>query len=192
MGFSFLKRYEAQKAYYDAYKAWDNKNPEQKQAAFAAITDETKRAKPERVTGYISPFNQRGSTLSYVELRVLSQTQTGEGTDVATALGNVLDNYYIDDTETAPTTSIINPRFKAAKLSFTSKTNFVKKASRITTKQYLKPDVNTVSAPFGQASGGQTYAAATAAMLTAINTWINGATGTDKRSFKFTPEGATK
>ncbi|WP_353930960.1 hypothetical protein WJM97_22320 [Okeanomitos corallinicola TIOX110] len=190
MSFSFLKRYEAQKAYYDAYKRWQDLSPEAKQNSFAAITDETKRAKPEREIGFISPFNQVGTGLKYIRLRVLSPTQTGEGTDVGQALANMLGNYYINAAESAPTGGAIDvPRYKCAKLSLTSRSSFTKRASRITTRQYMKPDVNTVSAPFGQASGGQSYAAAAAAIQPTVDAWVEAAVAPAKRSYKFTPEG---
>lgn len=99
MGFRDLRRYESQKAAYDAYKAWQALTPDLKQAAFAAITDETKRA-------------------------------------------------------------------------------------------YLKPDVDTYSAPFGQSVGDQDYAAALVILVPLANTWMEAATAPAKRSYKFTPEGA--
>jgi hypothetical protein len=191
MGFSALRRYESQKAAYDAYKLWQAKTPAQKQADFAAITDETKRSKPERQNGYLSPFNQIGLALKYVELRVLMSAQSGQGSDVANSLKTALDNFYIDGTETVPIGgAILYPRFKAARLAYTAKTTFSKKNSRITGRAYLKPDVDTVSAPFGQSVGGQTYEAALLLIKTAADTWAEAATAPAKRSYKFFPEGA--
>ncbi len=73
MSFRDLRRYESQKAAYDNYKAWQALSPDAKQAAFAAITDETKRAKPERAMGYLSPFNQVGAALKYISMPVLKK-----------------------------------------------------------------------------------------------------------------------
>lgn len=190
MGFSALQRYEKQKAFYDAYKAWDNLTPAAKQAKFETINDPTKTTKPEREQGFISPFNQLSNTLNFIQIRVLSQTQSGQGSDVAVSLGNALDAFYTDSTEPAPAGGAIKvTRFKAAKLAYTSKTAFAKSPSRITGRSYLKPDVDTVSAPFGQSVGGQDYAAALVIITPLANTWVNAATAPAKRSYKFTPEG---
>ncbi|BAY10634.1 hypothetical protein [Calothrix sp. NIES-2098] len=191
MSFRDLRRYETQKAAYDNYKAWQALSPDAKHAAFAAITDETKRAKPKRVNGYISPFNQSGTALRYIILPVLKKTQDGQGAGVGNALTTILDTYYIDDTETAPTGGGIEyKRFKAAKLSFTLRQTFAKKTSRITKRVYLKPDVDTYTGAFGQASGGQTYATVSALLITASQNWVDAAEAGTKRSYKLIPEGA--
>ncbi|OYD93137.1 hypothetical protein CDG76_20815 [Nostoc sp. 'Peltigera membranacea cyanobiont' 210A] len=191
MSFRDLRRYESQKAAYDSYKAWQALTPDLKQAAFAAITDEAKRSKPERVTGYLSPFNQVGTALKYIRMPVLKKTQEGQGSAVGNALATALDAFYIDDTETAPVGGAIDyKRFKAAKLSFTLRSTFTKKNSRITKRAYLKPDVDTYSAPFGQSVGDQDYAAALVILVPLANTWMEAATAPAKRSYKFTPEGA--
>ncbi|MTJ12349.1 hypothetical protein FJR11_07015 [Anabaena sp. UHCC 0187] len=190
MSFSDLRRYESQKAAYDNYKAWQNLSPDAKQTAFAAVTDETKRAKPIRLTGYISPFNQVGSALRYISLPVLKKAQTGQGSDIGNSLTTALDTFYIDDTEAVPTGGAIAfPRFKAAKLAYTNRSTFTKKTSRITKRSYLKPDVDTFSAPFGQSVAGQDYAAALAILIPLATTWKGAAVLPAKRSFKFTPEG---
>jgi hypothetical protein len=191
MSFRDLDRYESQKAAYDNYKKWKALDPDEKQAAFAAVTDETKRAKPERVIGYLSPFNQVGAALKYISLPVLKKTQDGQGSAIGVSLATVLDPFYIDDVETAPVGGAIQyKRFKAAKLSFTQRSNFVKKTSRITKRSYLKPDVDTYTAPFGQQSAGQTYAAAIFVIESGAKDWQNGAVLPTKRSYKITPEGA--
>jgi hypothetical protein len=193
MSFRDLRRYEAQKAAYDNYKAWLALSPDKKQDAFAAITDETKRAKPERELGYLSPFNQSGSLLKYLYLPVLKKTQQGQGSAIGTSLAGILDPFYIDSTGTAPAGgSIEHKRFKAAKLSLTQRGATEKKPSRITKRQYLKPDVDTYSAPFGQSVAGQTYVAALIIIQPGIDTWVEAATSPNKRSFKLIPEGASR
>lgn len=191
MSFRDLRRYESQKAAYDNYKAWQALSPDAKHAAFAAVTDESKRAKPERVEGYISPFNQVGSTLKYIRLPVLKKTQQGQGSAIGTALATALNAFYIDDIEAAPTTGAIDyRRFKGAKLSYTERSTFTKKTSRITKRVYLKPDVDTYSALFGQSVGGQTYEAALIIITPLANNWVKAATLPARRVYKFTPEGA--
>ncbi|MEH2153247.1 hypothetical protein [Nostoc sp.] len=191
MSFRDLRRYESQKAAYDNYKAWQALSPDAKQAAFAAITDETKRAKPERILGYLSPFNQVGATLKYIRMPVLKKVQEGQGAGVGNSLGTALDAFYIDDTESVPVGGAIDhKRFKAARLSYTARASFSKKNSRITKRAYLKPDVDTYSAPFGQSVAGQTYEAALIIITPLADTWREGAVLPAKRSYKFTPEGA--
>ncbi|MGM3305101.1 hypothetical protein ACSQ6I_03800 [Anabaena sp. WFMT] len=191
MGFRALQRYASQKAAYDNYKAWDALDPGAKQTAYAAITDETKRAKPERVTGYLSPFNQVGSALKYISMPVLKKVQEGQGAGVGNALVGILDPFYLDDTDTAPTSGAISyPRFKAAKVSLILRSSFTKSTSRITKRSYLKPDVDTYSCPFGQSVAAQTYAAAMVIIQPDIDTWVEAAAAGTKRSFKLTPEGA--
>lgn len=190
MSFRDLRRYESQKAAYDNYKAWQALSPDAKQAAFAAITDETKRAKPERAMGYLSPFNQIGTALKYISLPILKKTQVGQGSDIGNSLGTALAAFYVDDTEAAPVGGAIEyKRFKAARLSYTARTTFTKKNSRITKRAYMKPDVDTYSAPFGQSVGGQDYAAALVIITPLAKTWRDAATAPAKRSYKFTPEG---
>ncbi|MBD2628845.1 hypothetical protein [Trichormus variabilis] len=191
MSFRDLRRYESQKAAYDNYKAWQALSPDAKQAAFAAITDETKRAKPERELGYLSPFNQTGTLLKYLYLPVMKKTQDGQGSAIGVSLAGILDPFYIDSTGTAPGGGSIEYKaFKAAKLSLTQRSSFVKKASRITKRSYLKPDVDTYTAPFGQSVAGQSYGAALVIIQPDIDTWKEAAASGTKRSFKLTPQGA--
>ncbi|MFK0729986.1 MAG: hypothetical protein ACFKPT_25130 [Gloeotrichia echinulata GP01] len=190
MSFRSLRRFEGQKAAYDNYKAWVALSPDAKQTAYAAVTDETKRAKPERSIGYISPFNQVGSALRYISIPVLSPTQTGQASDIATALATALDNFYITGSESAPASGAIKvKRFQAAKLSFRNRGAATKKNSRITKRAYLKPDVDTVSAPFGQSVGNQDFAAALIILNPKATTWVQAGVLPNKRSYKFTPEG---
>jgi hypothetical protein len=190
MSFRDLRRYEAQKAAYDNYKAWQALSPDAKQKAFAAVTDESKRAKPERAMGFLSPFNQVGAALKYISMPVLKKAQIGQGSDVGNSLGTALAAFYVDDTEAAPATGAIEyKRFKAAKLSYTARTTFKETNSRITKRRYMKPDVDTYSAPFGQSVGGQAYEAALIIITPLAKTWVNAATAPAKRSYKFTPEG---
>jgi hypothetical protein len=190
MSFRELRRYESQKSAYDAYKTWQALSPDAKHAAFAAITDETKRAKPERAMGYLSPFNQVGALLKFISMPVLKKAQTGQGSAIGVSLGTALAAFYFDDTEAAPGGGAIEyKRFKAAKLSYTVRSNFIKKNSRITKRAYLKPDVDTYSAPFGQSVAGQTYGAALIIINPLVKAWLSTATLPAKHSHKFTPEG---
>ncbi|MBH8578021.1 hypothetical protein I8752_34760 [Nostocaceae cyanobacterium CENA369] len=193
MGFRDLNRYPAQKARYDKYKEWLEATPAERQAKFAAITDETKRAYAEREKGYVSPFGTAGNTKVYLPARLIKDGQTGQGSGVATVLRGLLANYTTTTTEFAALTTPIEieaKRFKFAKLTLTSVVpGTTKKNSRITGAEYKKPDVDSVTSPFGQNAGGQAYDAAVLAIQgeSAYATFMAGNGG--KNRSRFTPEG---
>ncbi|WP_414579190.1 hypothetical protein [Anabaena sp. CCY 9402-a] len=192
MGFRDLQRYPAQKARYDKYKEWLEATPEQRQAKFAAITDETKRVKTERETGYVSPFGTAGTTKIYIPARLIKDGQTGQGSGTALALRSLLANYTTTSTEFAALTTPIlieASKFKFAKLTLTSVAPGTKKNSRITGASYNKPDVDSVTCAFGQNTGGQAYDEAVVAIKgeTAYATFLAGNSG--KNRARFTPEG---
>ncbi|QLE55666.1 hypothetical protein [Nostoc sp. TCL26-01] len=193
MGFRDLNRYPAQKARYDKYKEWLDSTPQQRQAKYAAITDETKRVKTEREKGYVSPFGTAGNTKIYLPARLIKDGQSGQGSGVALALRGLLANYTTTATEFAALTTPIlidANKFNFAKLTLTSVVPATtKKASRITGAEYKKPDVDSVTCAFGQNTGGQAYDAAVLAIKgeTAFATFTGGNGG--KNRFRFTPEG---
>ncbi|MDZ8083958.1 MAG: hypothetical protein RMX35_33465 [Nostoc sp. DcaGUA01] len=193
MGFRDLQRYPAMKARYDKYKEWLDATPAERQAKFAAITDETKRAKTEREKGYISPFGTAGSTKIYVPASLIKDNQTGQGSGVANVLRGLLASYTTTATEFAALTTPIFidvSKFKSAKLTLTSVVpGTVNKNSRITGAGYKKPDVDSVTGEFGQNTGGQEYDAAVLAIkgAPAYATFLEGNSG--KNRARFTPEG---
>ncbi|WP_414573181.1 hypothetical protein [Nostoc sp. CCY 9925] len=193
MGFRDLQRFESQKSRYDKYKLWLAMTPDQRQAAYAAITDETKRAKTEREKGYISPFGTAGNTKVYVPANLIKDGQTGQGSGVATVLRGLLASYTTTATEFAGLTTplfIDVQKFKSAKLTLTSVVpGTTTKNSRITGAGYKKPDVDSVTGEFGQNTGGQDYDAAVLAIKgeSAYTTFIAGNGG--KNRARFTPEG---
>lgn len=193
MGFRDLNRYPLQKARYDKYKAWLDSTPQERQQKFALITDETKRAVAEKEAGYISPFGTAGTTKIYLPARLIKSGQTGQGSGVAEVLRGLLTNYTVTPTEFA---ALITPieidakKFKFAKLTLTNVVpGTVKKASRITGVEYKKPDVDSVTSPFGQNAGGQAYDAAVLAIVgePVYATFLAGNSG--KNRARFTPEG---
>lgn len=194
MGFRDLQRYAAQKARFEKYQAWLAMTPDQRQSAYAAITDEAKRSKPERDTGFVSPFGTAGSTKIYIPANILSATQTGQGSDVANTLRGLLANYTLTATEfgnlTGDPIQVTAKGFKFARLSLKEVIpSTTKSTSRITGAKYNKPDVDTVSSPFGQNTGGQAYDAAILAIAgeSAFTAFVAGNNG--KNTYKFTPEG---
>ena len=186
MGFRDLNRYPLQKARYDKYKAWLDSTPLERQQKFATITDETKRASAEKEAGYISPFGTAGTTKIYLPARLIKSGQTGQGSGVAEVLRGLLTNYTTTAAEFALLTTPIEinaKKFKFAKLTLTSVVpGTVKKASRITGVEYKKPDVDSVTSPFGQNAGGQAYDAAVLAITgeTTYATFIEGRRNRDK------------
>lgn len=193
MGFRDLQRYPAMKARYDKYKLWLEAPPEQRQAMYKTVTDETKRVKSERENGYVSPFGTAGVTKIYVPARLIKAGQTGQGSGVGEALRGILSNYVTTATEFAALNAPIvieAKKFRFAKLTLTSVIpGTTKKNSRITGAEYLKPDVDSVTSPFGQNAGGQDYDAAVLAIKgeAAFATFVAGNGG--KNRFRFTPEG---
>lgn len=193
MGFRDLQRYPAQKARYDKYKIWLDAPPEQRQTMYAAITDETKRVKTERESGYVSPFGTAGTVKIYLPAKLVKSGQTGQGAGTAEVLRGLLNNYTTTAAEFAALTTpvMVNSKeFKFAKLTLTAVVpGTTKKNSRITGAAYKKPDVDSVSCAFGQNAGGQAYDAAVLAIKgeTAYATFLNGNGG--KNRARFTPEG---
>ena len=193
MGFRDLQRYESQKPRYDKYKAWLALDPAARQAAYAAVTDETKRVKTEREAGYVSPFGTAGTTKVYLPARLIKSGQTGQGSGTAEVLRGLLASYTTTGTEFGALTTpiLINtPKFKFAKLTLTSVVpGTTPKNSRITGASYKKPDVDSVTCAFGQNAGGQDYDAAVLAIKgeSAYTTFLAGNDG--KNRAKFTPEG---
>ncbi|MEH2307000.1 hypothetical protein [Nostoc sp.] len=193
MGFRDLQRYPAQKARYDKYKEWLDATPAERQAKFAAITDETKRARAEKEAGYISPFGTAGNTKIYLPARLLKANQTGQGSGVANVLSTLLAPYTTTTTEFAALTTpllIDAKKFKFAKLTLTTVApGTTLKNSRITGAAYKKPDVDSVTSPFGQTTGGQPYDGAVLGIKgqSAYATFLEGNGG--KNRARFTPEG---
>ena len=195
MGFRALQRYESQKAKYDAYKAWQAKTPEQKQALYDAIPGiSTGRAKPVLATGYIIPFNVTGTIVTYIETsKILDATQgSAVGAAVAAAVRTALAGQFFATVAGTTPVLLTNPKYKFAKLSFTNKESFVNRVSRITGSTYKKPATDTVSMPFGGKTMTDDFDTAVADIKTktgGANAWKNGSTATVKKSYKFVPEG---
>lgn len=193
MGFRDLNRYPAQKARYDKYKEWLEATPQVRQQKFAAITDETKRARAEREAGYVSPFGTAGNTKIYLPARLVKDNQTGQGAGVANILRTLLAPYVTTSTEFAALATpllVESNQYKFAKLTLTSVVPAAtRKASRITGAEYRKPDVDSVTSPFGQTTGGQPYDGAVLGIKgqAAYATFLEGNGG--KNRAKFTPEG---
>lgn len=193
MGFRDLERYPSLKAKYEKYIIWRDATPEERQAKFAAITDETRRSKPNRVRGYLSPFNTAGTTKIFIPVKLLDETQSGSSAGVAGTVRGLVNPYTVTSTEFgALTTPLLMEvkNYKCAKLTLTSVVpGTTRKNSRITGALYYKPDVDSVSSPFGQSTGGEDYDTVVTAIKgeAAYTTFINGNNGKNRASF--TPEG---
>jgi hypothetical protein len=188
MSFRDLNKYPGMKAKYDKYKAWQDKDPGQRSAAYEAVAKAADRTKPEKRAGLVSPFNTVGNTLVYVNARILSATQSGAGAALAAIVRGLVDEFTF---ETVPANGIAvnTKRFKPAKLGLTTVVPATTKtASRITGALYYKPDVDTVSSPFGQKTGGQDYDAVVALIKAkaAYTTHMAGNAGKNRSTF--TPE----
>ena len=195
MVFRDLQRYESQKSRFDRFKKWLELDPEARQKAYAAITDETKRSKPERVDGYVSPFGTLGTTKVFLKARILSSSQNGQGSATANTLRGLLANYVTNQTafNNLPENDRISIKAKEFPFARLKITEYVPgtsiKYSRITGAGYKKPDVDTVSSPFGQNTGGQDYNAVVAAIEGNADFKTFKERNNGKNRYKFTPEG---
>lgn len=190
MSFRDLQRTETQLTRYQEYKKWQALTPEQRSTAFEAVSPPAQRAKHARTEGLVSPFNTTGSTLVYITANVLSLTQTGVGSNVATLCANLCKDY-IKPTNTANAIIIEADEYKFAKLSLTEVVPATSKStSRITKSKYFKPSTNTATCPFGQKTAGDDYATVIAAIQADAAFTTFKAQNDGKNRFKFIPEGA--
>lgn len=188
MGFRDLNKYPAMKARYDAFKIWQDKTPAERQAAYAAVTVEADRVKPEKTAGFVSPFNATGASLIYLPARLLGAAQSGAGEALAGIVKGLVDEFTVAEVP-ANGLAVNQKSYKFAKLTLTSVVpGTTAKASRITGALYKKADVDSVSSPFGQKTAGQNFDAVVALIKAkaAFETHVAGNGG--KNRYKFTAE----
>lgn len=150
---------ELKKAY-DARQAWLQKSADQKATDYKSVAKpRTDRVKPERVIGYIRPFNLTKDGV-YYEARVLAAAQVGAGATIAGTARTLAGARVVYDAPTGATDTIINVRrYRFAKLNVTLRTgNGDENAkSRITGRPYTRYRTDSVSIPFGQTAGDINY-----------------------------------
>jgi hypothetical protein len=189
MGFRDLNKFPAMKAKYEAFKAWQDKTPEQRQQAYAAVTDEAGRVKVEKTGGYISPFNSTGTNLIYLPSRLINNTQSGAGATLAGIVKGLVDEF-THTTIPSGGIAVQQAGYKFAQLTLTTVIpGTTKSKSRITGAMYSKPTVDSVSSKFGQKTAGQDFDAVVALIKakTAYTTHMSGNGGKNRAKFK--PEG---
>lgn len=195
MAFRKLKSFPTMQARYEQFKKWEDLKPGERQTAFASVTDEARRAKPLRDTGFMSLFNTVGAERIFLGGKIISpEFTTGAGADVAAVVRNLLKGYTYTVGEIG---ALVNPivvgqvrGVKFAKLALTAVVPGVTpKESRITGAKYKKPDVDTVSSPFGQKVGNEDFDKAVSDIKgdEIFTNFLKGNNG--KNRAKFTPEG---
>lgn len=155
----------------DAYtklQAWQGKTRAQKKTEYASVAKPAnQRARAERITGYILPFQSDDADL-YLEARILAPAQTGIGSATANMLEGVLNNRNLKELAAGGTTkSVKAPRgFKFAKViaSERSETATTESASRITGIPYKRHRYNNVVSPFGRLNATESFAEAVKAI----------------------------
>ncbi|MEH2193408.1 MAG: hypothetical protein V7K98_12325 [Nostoc sp.] len=179
------------------YIVWLNKNTGERQASYAAITTPANRVKTERVPGYIIPFDQNGSGLVYLPTRLISATQAGRGSALATTIKGIVDEFTFSTTEVAALTTpdVLDSvkKFKFAKLTVIQRvqTSTTKEASRITGRQYYRHENDSVTAHFGKKIAADTYDSVVTAIKakSAFNALFTGSENALASKYRFVPEG---
>lgn len=150
---------ELKKAY-DERQAWLQKSADQKSTAYKSVAKpRTDRVKPERVIGYIAPFNVTKAGV-YYEARVLAAAQTGAGATIAGTARTIAGTRVLYDAPTGPADTIIDvPRYRFAKVNVTLRTgNGDENAkSRITGRPYTRYRTDSVSTAFGKLANDINY-----------------------------------
>ncbi|MCC5641132.1 hypothetical protein LC593_35990 [Nostoc sp. CHAB 5844] len=162
MGYSDISRGPSLAADYAKYQTWLQKSTEERQTAFAAITNPANRVKTAKTAGYIVPFDSSGN-LVYVPARLIAATQAGRGAALAQTVKTIVDAYTFSTTEVAALTTpnvLENVKqFKFAKLTVVQRvtTSTTKEASRITGRKYYRHENDSVTANFGKKVLADTY-----------------------------------
>lgn len=180
------------------YMEWLQKTTEQRQTAYAAVTTAANRAKAERVSGYIIPFDASGASLVYLPARLLSATQTGRGGALASTLKGIVDDYTFSSQEVAALTdpNILESakKFKFAKVTVIQRvtTSTTKESSRITGRKYFRHENDSVTANFGKKLSADTYDSVVQAIKEkpAFVGLFTGSENASASRYRFVPEGA--
>lgn len=152
------------------YITWLTTDTAARQSSYKLIAKST-RDKHVNIAGWLIPFGINVAAKYALVHYVISENQTGASNPaLATAVYNALvgrsEPSIIDPTGwTFDTKS--GKKFKFAKLSVTQVTNkaTTKSTSRITGRQYYKNVTSSVTAEFGQIITGESYQAATEAIV---------------------------
>lgn len=179
------------------YIVWLEKDTAARQAAYATVFKPADKVKTDRTPGYIVPFDQNGASLVFLPTRLISATQTGRGSSLATALKAVTDPYTFSNTEVAalmiPDVLDIVKQFKFAKLTFIQRvtTATTKEASRITGRLYYRHENDSITAHFGKKVAADTYDTVCQAIRenSAFIALQSGSANALASKYRFVPEG---
>lgn len=179
------------------YLIWLQKDTEARQAAYAAITTPANKVKTSRVPGYIVPFDQNGTALVYLPARLISDTQTGRGSTLATTLNGVVKpfTFTVAEVKALTTPDVLDnvKQFKFAKVTVIQRvtTATTKESSRITGRKYYRHENDSVTASFGKKVAADTYDSVVTAIKAtpAFSGLFLGSENAVASKYRFVPEG---
>jgi hypothetical protein len=152
---------------YEKYQEWLKKSRAAKKAAYKTVAKPAAdRVKVERIVGYVLPFNSDNDKV-YLETRIISDTQTGAGSDVAGTVRELVDDRAL---KVLPTTdgiqSFQGENYRFAKIIASKRTTTATddSESRITGDTYKRHRSNNVSSPFGRKTATDNYSDAVKAI----------------------------
>jgi hypothetical protein len=148
---------------YEKYQLWLKKSRKEKVAAYKLVAKSpADRVVPERVEGYILPF-ESDVTNVYLAARILAATQTGQGASVCNTVRGLVADRVKEVAPTASTDSVIKiPRFDFARIiaSQRTQTATTESDSRITDSPYKRHRSDNASSPFGRKTATDSYSEA--------------------------------
>ncbi|MEH2210821.1 hypothetical protein [Nostoc sp.] len=179
------------------YLTWLQKDTEARQAAFATVFNPADKVKTERTPGYLVPFDQNGTALVFLPAKLISATQSGRGSALATSMKGIVDAYTFSNTEVNALTTpdVLNnvKKFKFAKFTVIQRvqTATTKSPSRITGRQYYRHENDSVTTSFGKKVAADTYDDVVTAIKVkpAFTALFTGSENALASKYRFVPEG---
>ncbi|BAZ29951.1 hypothetical protein NIES4074_23990 [Cylindrospermum sp. NIES-4074] len=136
---------------HEKYMQWLNKDTEARQTAYEAVTTPGNKVKTARVAGYVAPFGATGSALVYAPVRLIAETQSGRGSNLAITVREILLEF-TNPTLEATEVGLVKVKFSPARMSIIQRvtTATTKSASRITGRRYYRHENDSVTGCFGK------------------------------------------
>ncbi|OCQ98960.1 hypothetical protein BCD64_23260 [Nostoc sp. MBR 210] len=150
---------------YDKYQLWLKKSRAEKKAAYKTVSKPAaNRVKVERTVGYILPFNSSNNNV-YLEGRVISDNQTGQGAGTANTARGLINEYYKTTAPSGPgevVFAVENYGFAKIIVSQRTETVTADSESRITGDTYKRHRSDNVSGIFGRKAAADNYSSVVA------------------------------
>lgn len=150
---------------YEKYQLWLKKSRAEKKAAYKTVAKPAaNRVKVERTVGYILPFNSANPNV-YLEGRVISAAQTGQGAGTATTTRGLIDDCFKTVAPAGPGETVFTvENYGFAKIIVSQRTETVTtdSESRITGDTYKRHRSDNVSGIFGKKVAADNYSSVVA------------------------------